>query len=242
MSGCTKTSRIGTSAEPDRRQRRRAAVDRASGAVGEEPGEREHEQHLPELGRLEREEADVDPALRAARGGAGREHEHHHRERPEVDRPAQSGGRRSGSTKSATTKHDGARRRRTAPGGRERGAARVVARDPVDRPEAVGRQPQRRAGEQQPVEPADEPRAADSARLRGAAGARARGCRRLRSPSVGLASRGRGRLLAEVLLEDLQRRRRRRRAAVAAVLDHGADDDRRRCRTARSRTTTTGSA
>ena len=36
-------------------------------AVGEEAGEGEHEQQLPELGRLELEEADVDPALRAAR-------------------------------------------------------------------------------------------------------------------------------------------------------------------------------
>ena len=34
--------------------------------VGEEPGEREHEQQLPELGRLEPEEPELDPALRAS--------------------------------------------------------------------------------------------------------------------------------------------------------------------------------
>src|ERR1700752_1289617 len=41
------------------------------------------------------------------------------------------------------------------------------------------------------------------------------------------------RLLAEPVLEDLERSRRSHRAAVTAVLDHGADDDRRPLRTLR---------
>ena len=59
-------------------------------AVGEERREEEREQHLPELGGLEAEEADVDPAARAARGRAGDEHERHQPERRPEDQPAEA--------------------------------------------------------------------------------------------------------------------------------------------------------
>ena len=62
-------------------------VGRAARALGEEAGDREHEQELPELGRLEREEADVDPARRAARGAADDEHDRDQADRPDEDRP-----------------------------------------------------------------------------------------------------------------------------------------------------------
>ena len=54
--------------------------------VGEEAGEEEDEEQLPELGRLEAEEADVEPALRSARDGADEQHEQHHAGGADVDR------------------------------------------------------------------------------------------------------------------------------------------------------------
>ena len=67
-----------------------AQVAHAPAAVGEEAGEREDEEQLAELGRLELEEADVDPAPRAARLLREREHEQHQDDRRGVERPLQA--------------------------------------------------------------------------------------------------------------------------------------------------------
>ena len=125
--------------------------------VGEEAGEREHEEQLAELGRLELEGADLDPALRAARRLGEREDEQHQHERERVDRPSERGGSDRGRSRARATK----------PANAEAGGDRlpddvvalvaldVEARDPGDRPEPVG--DERRDREQQePVEPADE--------------------------------------------------------------------------------------
>ena len=103
--------------------------------VGEEAGHDEHEEHLAELRRLEGEEADVDPPMRAARRRARREHEHHQPERAEVDRPA-----KPPVGVGVDEEHDDEEQRagrgvEALPrGGR---AADVVPRDPVDRREPV---------------------------------------------------------------------------------------------------------
>src|SRR5207245_5998804 len=55
-------------------------------AVGEEPGQEENEEQLPELRGLEAEEAEVDPALRATRDGAAEEDDRHQAEGARVDR------------------------------------------------------------------------------------------------------------------------------------------------------------
>ena len=118
----------------ERRQHGFRRGDRAS-PVGEEAGQREHEQHLAELGRLECEEADVDPTVRAARGGAGGEHEQHDPERPEVDRPAQAAVAVGIDEQHEHEEHGTDDCVHALPrGGR---AARVVLRDPVDRPQPV---------------------------------------------------------------------------------------------------------
>ena len=70
--------------EPDRLQHHARLVHPAD-PVGEEARQREHEQQLPELGRLELERPDLDPALRAARGVGEREDEQHPDERQAVD-------------------------------------------------------------------------------------------------------------------------------------------------------------
>ena len=57
----------GHEADPDDSQGRPPGVQRAL-ALDEHPGDREHEQELPELRRLEGEEAEADPAGRAVRG------------------------------------------------------------------------------------------------------------------------------------------------------------------------------
>src|SRR5205823_1633139 len=56
--------------ETEREERRPRLADPPR-ALGEEAGQREDEEQLPELGGLEAEEAEVDPALRASGGGAG---------------------------------------------------------------------------------------------------------------------------------------------------------------------------
>ena len=61
--------------EPDRLQHDLRVVDRPR-PVGEEAGQEEHEEQLAELGRLELEEAEVDPPLRAARVTAREDEEH----------------------------------------------------------------------------------------------------------------------------------------------------------------------
>ena len=74
MSGWMKTSRIGGTASATVVEHRRALAHPPV-PVGEEARERQDDQQLPELGRLEAEEADVDPAARAARDLAGEEHD-----------------------------------------------------------------------------------------------------------------------------------------------------------------------
>ena len=73
-------------AEPEDLQRRPDLVQPPR-ALGEEAGEREHEEELPELGRLEREEAEVDPARRAARRVAGDEDDRDQPDGAAEDRP-----------------------------------------------------------------------------------------------------------------------------------------------------------
>ena len=66
----------------DRPERNAQAVDLLR-TVGQESGKRQREQHLPELGRLEGEEADVDPPLRPSGRRAEDQHEPHHANEPE---------------------------------------------------------------------------------------------------------------------------------------------------------------
>ena len=98
--------------EEDEQHRRTASAIASSGVrdvldapdpVGEEGGDEEDEQELPELRGLEAEERDVDPAPRAARDGA------HERARAPSARPsrrrapASSAGTTAGSTRIAAT-------------------------------------------------------------------------------------------------------------------------------------------
>jgi hypothetical protein len=73
-------------AERDRGRDRRQPTEFAL-TLDQEPGDREDEQHLPELGRLELDRPDVDPPLRAAHGLREDEDEDHQADRAEVDRP-----------------------------------------------------------------------------------------------------------------------------------------------------------
>ena len=58
----------------------------AAGPIGEEAGQREHEEQLPELGGLELERADLDPPFRAASRIGEREDQQHPDERDAEDR------------------------------------------------------------------------------------------------------------------------------------------------------------
>ncbi len=222
MSGWTNTSAIGTAASATAPSGTRTSSAPLR-AVGEEAGEEEREQHLPELGRLEGEEADVDPAPRPARRGARDEHERHHPERADVDH------RLEPPVDGRVDQHHADHHDRADAGVQRLPAAeapaRVVLGDPADRPDP---EPDDRGDgrEQHPVHAARAARRGRRPPPRGGAGARGHGCRPSRTPSVAKV-RGQVAALVEVLLEDLERRRGRRDAAVAAVLDHGADDDRR---------------
>src|SRR5579859_245870 len=72
-------------AEPDDAHGRVPRTDRPL-ALGEHAGEREDEEELPELRRLEGEEAEADPARRATRRVADQEDERDHRRRADEDR------------------------------------------------------------------------------------------------------------------------------------------------------------
>ena len=73
--------------EPDHGQRR-PPLRQPVPALGDERGEHDHEDDLPELRRLEVEEADLDPALRAAHLLGEDEHRQEQDDRRAVQRPA----------------------------------------------------------------------------------------------------------------------------------------------------------
>src|SRR6185436_16109655 len=104
-------------------------------------GEYDREQHLPELGRLEAEEADVDPPARATGSRDGEQYEAHYADRAEVEQPG-------GTAVEARIDQRGHHETGEADG-RVQGlppdgaAAGVVRRDPVDRPKAVGDEAER---------------------------------------------------------------------------------------------------
>ena len=108
------------------RARGRAAVatvdqDPIRAALREEAGEREHEEDLPELGRLELERADVDPALGAAHHLAEGEDEHHQPDRAAVEnrQPA-----RAATEDRDRDERAGAERRRRSPAARRSSSGR----------------------------------------------------------------------------------------------------------------------
>ena len=72
--------------EPDRRSRRLPIVDPLA-SLGEERGEEQDEQELAELGRLEAEGADVDPAARVPDARPEDRGQHEHEEEQAVDEP-----------------------------------------------------------------------------------------------------------------------------------------------------------
>ena len=71
-------------AEPDGRQDGAELADAAS-ALDQETGDREHEEQLSELGRLQLERAEIDPALRAAHRFGEDEDEEHDPDRGAVE-------------------------------------------------------------------------------------------------------------------------------------------------------------
>ena len=83
-SGCRKTSPIGTSPRPIAVSNGAELADAAS-ALDQEARDREHEEQLSELGRLELERAEVDPALRAAHRLGEHEDEEHDPDRAAVE-------------------------------------------------------------------------------------------------------------------------------------------------------------
>ena len=73
-------------AETDRRRDGAELADPAP-PLHQEAGDRQHEEQLAELGRLELERAEVDPSLRPAHRLGEDEHEHHHADRAAVQNP-----------------------------------------------------------------------------------------------------------------------------------------------------------
>jgi hypothetical protein len=163
MSGCMKTSTVGTAARP-----RTKAVVRARPpplpppladsptSLREQAGEEQGQEQLPELGRLEAEEAKVDPASGAADVGAEHHHDQQHRDHQGVDHL------------SVTAVVVGIDQQRShKPHQSDKGEDRLaedvilgVAGDvqtgnPADRPEAEGDEPGHR-GEHHPVDAPDE--------------------------------------------------------------------------------------
>ena len=135
-----------------------AALAEALGPVGQEAGEKEDEQQLPELGRLEAEEAEIEPALRVARDRSRQEHEQHQTGRAAVDRALEA-------AVVIGVDQDG-EHQADEPHGRVDALAddvvagvcrEVVARDPGDRPEPVADERSDRAQED-PVESPEESR------------------------------------------------------------------------------------
>ena len=62
----------------------------AARVAGDEGGQREQQRELADLGRLELEERQLDPAARPARGEAEREDGGDERDRAEVERPLEA--------------------------------------------------------------------------------------------------------------------------------------------------------
>ncbi len=124
-------------AEPDDAQDRPPAHRRA-GAVDDEARDREHEEHLAELGRLELDDAQVEPALRAADRLGSHEHDDHEHEgravdelpgpAPDVDRDQRHRDEADGADSDGETLPDDLVARVPRD---------VEARDPGDNPEAV---------------------------------------------------------------------------------------------------------
>jgi hypothetical protein len=160
--------------EPDRLDDR-PALPQPPGAVGEEAGQEEDEQQLPELRGLEAERPDVEPALRMARDGAAEQHEQHQAGRAAVD-PALVAPIDLRVDEEQRDEADAADRcvDPLADNVVVGVALHVVRGDPGDRPEPKG-QHRDHGAEQPPVEPA----AARTRRRpprRGAAAALARAC------------------------------------------------------------------
>ena len=126
--------------------------------VGEEAGQREDEEELPELGGLEAEEAQIDPALRPARQRGGEDDEDHQGDRPAVE-AAPVAAVDGGVEEHGAEEPETADRRVHALADHVvvRVAGHVVARDARDRPQAVGDDAGDRRDER-PVEAADERR------------------------------------------------------------------------------------
>ncbi len=145
----------GTGREADRFQHGPALPDPPR-AVGEEAGEEEDEQELPELRRLEAEEAQIEPALRVARDRAGHQHEQHHAEGSAVDHSLVAAVV-LGVDEDQSDEPDRTDRGVDAlPHDVVAGVAGdVVLRDPADRPEPVADE-RGDGGQQDPVEPGEE--------------------------------------------------------------------------------------
>ena len=75
---------MGSGTEADDRRDRLPARCRPYSPDDEAP-DREHEEHLAELGRLELDDAEIEPALRSAHGLGGNVDDDHQRERRRVD-------------------------------------------------------------------------------------------------------------------------------------------------------------
>ncbi len=120
--------------------------------VGDERREREDEEHLAELGRLEGERAEGDPAPGAVCGRADGENDAEQSAEAEVDHAPEPAVDR-GVDQERRDEQDaaGADVEQLAAGG---APARVVAGDPADRPDPVGDDPDR-GGEENEVDPAD---------------------------------------------------------------------------------------
>ena len=126
--------------------------------VGDERREEEDEEHLAELGGLELEEAEVDPAPRAADDRPGQEDEHHEAHGPDEERLLRAP--EEGRVDEEQRDHPDSAERHEDHLPRNEVllvAGDVVLRDPCDRPEADADQ-RRDGAEQDPVEPADERR------------------------------------------------------------------------------------
>ena len=138
-------------AEAEDREDRPPTCRRAD-TPDDEPGERKHEEDLPELGRLELDDAEVDRPLRAADRLGAHEDDDHEPERHSVDElpvPAPQLDRHEGDHDEPDRPHGS--RRRLADDVVVLGAGHVEARDAGDHPEAVADE----AGggcEQDPVE------------------------------------------------------------------------------------------
>jgi len=142
-------------AEPERGQDR-GPPGRALRAPDDEAGDREHEEHLPELRRLELDDTEVDPALRAAHGLRGGEHDDHQTERrPVQDSPV--------ATSDVGRHEDGEQEAEAADDGGDRlpddvvalVAGNVEARDSGDGPQAESDEA-RGGRDEHPVEAAED--------------------------------------------------------------------------------------